>query len=44
MERLLEPELFDAPEVKADGRFDAALVERRLAPFVHEATQNRAIL
>jgi ATP-dependent HslUV protease ATP-binding subunit HslU len=44
MERLLEPELFDAPEVKQAVHFDAALVERRLAPFVYEAAKNKSIL
>jgi ATP-dependent HslUV protease ATP-binding subunit HslU len=45
MERLLEPELFDSPESPVKRvHFDAALVERRLAPFVREAVTNRAIL
>jgi ATP-dependent HslUV protease ATP-binding subunit HslU len=44
MERLLEPELFGAPETNAAVHFDAALVERRLAPFVQEAAKNQAIL
>lgn len=45
MERLLEPELFDAPESTVKSvLFDAALVERRLAPFVHDAVEHRAIL
>lgn len=39
MERLLEPELFEAPESPTKNvHFDAALVEKRLAPFLHEAT------
>jgi len=45
MERLLEPELFDAPEAETKSvRFDAATVEKRLAPFVAEATTSRSIL
>jgi ATP-dependent HslUV protease ATP-binding subunit HslU len=44
MERLLEPELFGAPEDHAAINFDAALVEKRLAPFVQEAVKNRSIL
>jgi len=44
LERLLEPELFDSPESSAGAVFDAALVERRLSPFVFEAIKNQSIL
>jgi len=45
MERLLEPELFEAPEISVKKiHFDSALVEKRLAPFVREATADRGIL
>lgn len=45
MERLLEPELFDAPEAETKAvNFDALLVERRLGPFVAAAESTRSIL
>jgi ATP-dependent protease HslVU (ClpYQ) ATPase subunit len=43
LEKLLEDVLFEAPEIERKSiEFDAAAVEKKLAPYVHnrEALQN----